>query len=96
MPTASMTHAPAANNEAGVAHPVPSTLPHTGKRIRRSTLDSLLRQSPAVHTGTTTEPSIELDNPHGIFLGLRVALLFNAGLGLGALVVYEAWTMLAR
>lgn len=37
-----------------------------------------------------------LDARPGIFLGLRLALMFNAGLGVAALVVYESWVMLAR
>lgn len=37
-----------------------------------------------------------LDATPGIFLGLRLALLFNAALGVTALVIYEGWTMLAR
>ena len=37
-----------------------------------------------------------LDATPGIFLGLRLALLFNAALGVMAMVIYEGWTMLAR
>jgi hypothetical protein len=31
----------------------------------------------------------------GIFQGLRVALLFNAGIALTGLLVWECWTLLA-
>jgi len=37
-----------------------------------------------------------LDATPGIFLGLRLALLFNAALGVMGMVIYEGWTMLAR
>ncbi len=39
---------------------------------------------------------VVLDATPGIFLGLRLALMFNAGLGVAALVLYEGWMMLAR
>ncbi len=71
---------------------------------RTHDLDALIslelpdRQAPSQKAAPLPEvaPEAMLDATPGIFLGLRLALLFNAGLGVAALVMYEGWTMLAR
>ncbi len=65
------------------------------KPSRNSNLDSLLK----IDRAPQNEPAMEmldLDPAPGVFLGLRIALLFNAGLGIAALLAYEAWTAIAR
>ena len=99
MQTALLTHAhPAANpQQSGIipavpAIPIPPAAPVQGRQPRRSDLDSLLKTHPMPGRATQQAP----EPASGIFLGLRVALFFNAGLGIAALLVYEAWSMLAH
>ncbi len=103
MQTALLTHA---HSDPGTQKngplPMPSTVPMSpavpararSRQPRRSDLDSLLRSHPAREQGTAQDANLE-PTP-GIFLGLRVALFFNAGLGIAALLAYETWSMLAR
>ncbi len=75
-------------------HPIPPALPAAAKAFRRSSLESLLKDRPALRPAT--EPEVVAEPGPGIFMGLRIALFFNAGLGLLGLLAYETWTMLAR
>ncbi len=56
------------------------------------------KQAPTRKAAPLPEVAFEavLDATPGIFLGLRLALMFNAGLGVAALVLYEGWMMVAR
>ena len=99
MQTASLTHAHPAQNpqQSGIVPPVPAipippAVPVQGRQPRRSELDSLLKTH--IVPGQVTQQAPEPVS--GIFLGLRVALFFNAGLGIAALLAYEAWSMLAH
>lgn len=73
---------------------------------RTSNIDSLLKiggpgRASAASAQAGLEPShaanalpFEGGLDGGIFLGLRSALLFNAGLGIFAMLAYEAWAVL--
>ena len=67
-------------------------------RTRTPSVDSLLHDIPAQRhaAAVDADPELVLEPGPGIFMGLRVALMFNAGLGLAALLAYEAWSMLAH
>jgi hypothetical protein len=58
-------------------------------------------QSSGALEGKQPDPTPELDTMLsgepglGAFAGLRVALLFNAGIALSGLLIWEIWTMLA-
>lgn len=95
MQTVLMHHAPAAQP----AKPVPPfPIPHGGATQTRKTahkqLDSLLKAEP--RTNPDVFGALEAEQTPGVFQGLRVAMLFNAGLGILGLLGYEAWTMMAR
>ncbi len=97
MPTSMMPHLQAVSTE-----PVLPTLPFhpavvpAPRKPKPGSLDSLLRETPARHTSPKSEVDMMADAGPGIFMGLRMALFFNAGLGITALVAYEVWTMLAH
>ncbi len=97
MPTALLTHVHPSKTERELPPALPGTLPRAAaKRIRKSNLDSLLKETPIPQAAASAELAVEPDAAPGIFLALRVALLFNAGVGVAALLAYETWTMLAR
>ncbi len=83
-------------------HPAPQA-PHlpvepfapAAKKTLNPSLESLLKNAPLQRAGTDIQPEIAEPAP-GIFMGLRIALFFNAGLGIVGLLAYEAWTLLAR
>ncbi len=91
-------------SENGTAPRVPLPLgplpqmPRTRAPRPGSDLDAVLREIPSQQAGTDhdLDPELNLEPGPGIFMGLRVALMFNAGLGVAALLVYEAWAMLAH
>ncbi len=72
--------------------PMPQAPRGTGK----PSIDSLLRDLPSQQAAVDVEPEFNVEPGPGIFMGLRIALMFNAGLGIAALLAYEAWTMLAH
>ncbi len=63
---------------------------------RQTSLDSLLKTPSMPDAPTEAAPAIELDPGPGAFGALRVALLFNAAVGVAGLLCYEVWTGLAR
>ncbi len=68
-----------------------------GARPRTVSVDSLLREAPSQRAGVAESTDAIMGEPSpGIFMGLRIALLFNAGLGIAGFLAYEAWMMLAR
>ncbi len=74
--------------------------PEVSRPRRISEIDSLL-QTPrkpeaAPETALGPEASLERMQTPGIFLGLRVALLFNAALGVFGFACYEAWIALTH
>ncbi len=73
----------------------PGTVPQSP---RTPSVDSLLRDAPSRQQAgaVDTDPELMLEPGPGIFTGLRIALMFNAGLGVAAMLMYEAWTMLAH
>ncbi len=79
------------------AGPMPHA-PRTRTPGRSSEIDSLLQDIPSQQKASAVDadPELMLEPGPGIFMGLRVALMFNAGLGVAALLVYEAWSMLAH
>jgi hypothetical protein len=87
------------------------SLPHSRRRTsaRISNVDSLLETgtksprsiqiaSPGQIAAELAVDAIPFDGEltGGIFLGLRSALLFNAGMGIFALLAYEAWVCMAH
>ena len=104
MQTALLTHAHPAQNDEAVPTPTagrePASAPAPGRmkprRPRQRSLDSLLKDHATPGQTVRHDVGTEPDHAPGIFLALRVALFFNAGLGIAALLVYETWTMLAR
>ncbi len=97
MPAALLTHKqPTPSSRTGAPQLPPSLRVNVVKPARTHDIDSLLRQAEAVSPLATAEAEIELDPKPGVFLGLRVALMFNAGVGIAALVAYEGWALLAR
>ncbi len=102
MQTALVPHAhPDAGTHKNSPASMPSTLPirpstpahGPSRQPRHSNLDALLKSQPVKEHSAAREA--DLEPTPGIFLGLRVALFFNAGLGIAALLAYEAWSMLA-
>ncbi len=95
MQTVLMHHAPAAET----ANPVPPlSMPHSGakqtRKVGSKQLDSLLKTEARPELDLLG--TLDLEPTVGAFQGLRVAMLFNAALGIAGLVGYEAWTMMAR
>ena len=78
--------------------PLSLPLPGTAKKPHydSSTLDSLLRTAPAQQIAPSYEADLGAQQSPGLFVGLRVALLFNGALALAGILGYEAWAMLAR
>lgn len=87
-------------------HPVPTPISPMPQVPRvRSEADSTLgvdaKQAAAAHQRIESNPYAELDamlirDPNtGAVHGLRTALLFNAGLVLSGLMVWELWSLLA-
>ena len=84
------------NRQAG-APQLPPSLPHYApKPARTHDLDSLLGEARSAGATTSTDHDLLADPRPGIFLGLRVALLFNASVSVMALLAYEGWVLLAR
>ncbi len=77
----------------------PQAKPHASdsEASRHANLDMLLRPAPAAASvrSIAGDTELPLEMP-GLFLGLRVALLFNMALGLGGFVAYELWTAITR
>lgn len=97
MPAALLTHKQSTPSRQAEAPQLPPSLrPGAVKPARTHDIDSLLRQAQAVSPQAAAEAEIELDPRPGIFLGLRVALMFNAGIAVAAMVAYEGWALLAR
>jgi hypothetical protein len=87
-------------------HDTPSPPPHTsllpltapqpgthGADGLNTHLSSLLKQAPA--SAAERSPVLNAEEqiaPPGLFLGLRVALLFNVALGVTGFAAYELWT----
>ena len=97
MHPALLTHTPEA--QSNHTHPPLSLpLPDAAKKPHydSSTLDSLLRTTPAQQTAPSYEADFVAQQSPGLFVGLRVALLFNGALALAGFLGYEAWAMLAR
>ncbi len=88
--------------KSSVLHSVdaPSTaaLPRVARHPRTpsSDLDSLLKKGATVRYAPEVQIDFEPESGPGIVMALRVAILFNAGLGLAGLVAWEAWQMLAH
>ncbi len=101
MPTSMMPHLQTISTDPALpTTPFHPALVPTPRKPKASSVDSLIREIPMQQAARHTTPEAELDmmadaGP-GIFMGLRVALFFNAGLGIVALLTYETWTMLAR
>lgn len=84
--------------------------PRPGRRpsLRISDVDSLLKiadstqrtvesRAPGSHAEAAVGVmSMDGEQAGGIFLGLRTALLLNAGVGVVALLMYEAWFCMAH
>ncbi len=97
MPAALLTHKqPTPSSHTGTAQLPPSLRVDVVKPARSHDIDSLLRQAEAMSPHASVEAGMELDPKPGVFLGLRIALMFNAGLGIAALIAYEGWAMLAH
>ena len=97
MPAAALTHKHPTPSSHTVEPQLPSSLRvNVGKPGRTHDIDSLLRHAEAVSPRASADAEIELDPKPGVFLGIRIALIFNAGLGIAALVAYEGWALLAR
>ena len=87
-------------------HHTPSTPPHTsllpvtappsgtrGAPHLNTHLSSLLKQAP--ESAAARSAVVNADEqiaPPGLFLGLRVALLFNVAIGVTGFAAYELWT----
>jgi hypothetical protein len=80
--------------------PLPQVKPEVGSRPSFDA-DPAAKQATAAHQRIEANPYAELDamlirDPNiGAVHGLRTALLFNAGLVLSGLVVWELWSLLA-
>lgn len=73
----------------------PGTVPQSP---RTPSVDTLLRDTPSSQQAASVhaDPELMLEPGPGIFTGLRIALMFNAGLGVAAMLMYEAYSMLAH
>ncbi len=97
MPAVLLTHKQTTSSrQAGEPQLPPSLRSRNVKPARTHDIDTLLRQSEAVSPQVSAHAEMELDPRPSVFLGLRVALMFNAGIGVAALVAYEGWALLAR
>lgn len=78
--------------------PLPANGFPQAPRTHTPSVDSLLRDIPSQQQASAVDmdPELMLEPGPGIFMGLRVALMFNAGLGIVGFLAYEAWAMLAR
>ena len=84
-------------HDPGSLPPAMLTREQAAEHPRRTNhLDSLLQTGPRVRSSVDQELSVELTPSPGIFLALRVALLFNAAVGILGFACYEAWIALAH
>ena len=90
MQTVLMHTAPAAQP----TQPVPPSSAKQTRKAGQKQLDTLLKTEGRPELDAYG--SLELEPTLGAFQGVRVAMLFNAVLGILGLVGYEAWTMMAR
>lgn len=84
------------NRHAAVPQLPPAFPPFAPKVVRTPSVESLPGEALSAATASSTDHELMTDPRPGIFLGLRVALLFNAGVGVMALLAYEGWMLLAR
>ena len=74
----------------------PAAMPAVSRPRRTTEMDSLLQTPRQPQATTETAVSLETVPIPGLFLGLRIALLFNAGLGILGFACYEAWTAMTH